>query len=113
MGEGLPEELRIQIFKNSNVINKLSGSLPSFHFFRETKDSDSELKCLGFKLDNFVLTGTKSQLSQLIIFRVTTKPFVQSALPLLKANRKPSHVIMTAPETSPLLAFVISSLSGG
>lgn len=75
MVRGPLRELRICIFKNSSVIKKLLGSPPSFpsKIFRETKKSDSEPKSLGFKLDNFVLTGTESQLSSLIIFRVTTK----------------------------------------
>lgn len=83
MVRGPPKELRIHIFKNSSVIKKLPGSPPSLpsKIFRETKESDSEPKSLGFKLDNFVLTGTESQLSSLIIFKSLLKPFVQQALP--------------------------------
>lgn len=55
---------------------------------------------LGFKLDNFVLTGTESQLSSLIIFRITTKLFIRYELPLFKANRKTAPFIMTALEPS-------------
>lgn len=85
-----PKELRIHIFKNSSVIKKLPGSPPPVlsKIFRETKESDSEPKSLGFKLDNFVLTGTESQLSPLIIFRVTTKALCAAGIATAQGKQK-------------------------
>lgn len=53
---------------------------PSLKSLQRKKNLDLQPKCSGFKSDNAVLTGSESGLSRLIIFRVTTKLFVQCEL---------------------------------